>query len=145
MLVALLMDRFQLKFHRVVKEGPVLVLLKGDKDLRLHAPKDANEFSWAGGVEGGRPSASGVRGVNISMPQLTDRLSGWLGRPVVDRTGLHGAFDFEFRTGNDDSEAEADVASSILSSMKGIGLKLEPGKGPVDTVVIDHAEKPSAN
>lgn len=143
MLQSLLIDRFQLKFHSAAKEGFVYILTESGKELKLQTPRDKNSYPWAGSIEGGLPSASGVRGENISMPQLVTRLSQWLGHPVLDQTGLLGSFDFEFRTGNEDSDA--DTTGSILTSIKGIGLKLESGKGPVETIVIDHVEKPSAN
>jgi uncharacterized protein (TIGR03435 family) len=142
MLQSLLVDRFQLKFHRSFKESSVYILSRGEKQLNLQPAKDKNAFPWAGGIAGGW-FEGGIRGENISMPQLAARLSGFLGRPVLDQTGLPGSFDFEYRTGNDDNDA--DIAGFLLNSMKGIGLKLESGKGPVETIVVDHIEQPSEN
>jgi uncharacterized protein (TIGR03435 family) len=76
------------------------------------------------------------------MPELAERLSGWLGRPVLDRTGLKDSYDFKFRYSPDE---RPDLIFSIMDSVQAIGLKLEAGRGPVETIVIDHAEKPSAN
>jgi uncharacterized protein (TIGR03435 family) len=143
MLLSMLINRFELKFHRMTKEGSVYILTKGEKELKLQPPKDKTEFPWAGSIEGGNPSASGVRGQNISMAQFASRLTDWLGRPVLDQTGLRGSFDFEFRTG--DADLETDNVSSILTSIKEIGLRLASGKGPVESIAIDHLEKPSAN
>jgi uncharacterized protein (TIGR03435 family) len=142
MLLSMLIDRFQLKFHRTTKEGPVYILTKGEKELRLQPPKEKNDFPWAGGITGGW-LGGGIRGQNISMAQLAVRLSRFFERPVLDRTGLQGSYDFEYRTGTDDNDA--DIPGFLIQSMKEIGLKLASGKGPVDTIVIDHAEKPSAN
>ena len=144
MLQSLLMDRFQLKFHREQKEGDVYILSRGDKPLKLQPPKDPDEFHWAGSISGGAVvDGSGVAGHNISMPELSARLSDWLGRPVQDHTGLAGTYDFEYQTGNDDPDSDKTVG--IIKSMQEIGLKLVQGKGPVETIVIDHAERPSAN
>ena len=66
-----------------------------------------------------------------------------LDRPVLDQTGLKGSYDFKFEYAPDDPRP--DIISSIFASVQGIGLKLEAAKGPVETIVIDHAEKPSAN
>ncbi len=144
MLQSLLMDRFQLKIHRVPKEGPVYILSRGDKPLKLEPPKDKDGFSWAGRVGGGVVTdASGLAGTNISMPQLTARLSGFLNRPVLDETGIAGSFDFKYESGDEDPNS--DVASGIAMSLREIGLKLAPGKGPVESIVIDHIERPSAN
>jgi uncharacterized protein (TIGR03435 family) len=62
---------------------------------------------------------------------------------VRDQTGLTGTYDFEYRTGNDDPDSSATVG--IIQSMQQIGLKLAQGKGPVETIVIDHIERPSEN
>jgi uncharacterized protein (TIGR03435 family) len=144
MLQSLLVERFGLKFHRGTKEGDVYVLEKGDKPLKLKAPKDDHAFSWAGGVEGGGVyDGAGMAGTNISMAQLTMRLSGFLHRTVLDQTAISGAYDFEFRTGN--ADADADVTAAIFASMQGIGLRLKAAKGPVETIVVDHVERPSEN
>jgi uncharacterized protein (TIGR03435 family) len=142
MLQALLVDRFQLRFHRQNKNGSVYILSRGAGELKLLPPKDNNAFPWAGGITGGL-FVGGIRGQNISMAQLAMRLSRFLKRPVLDRTGVMGSFDFEYPVGGDDNDA--DIQTFLLTSMKGIGLALKRGEGPVETIVIDHAEKPSAN
>jgi len=143
MLQTLLVDRFQLKFHRETRQGPVYWLVKGNKQLKLHDAKNKDEFAWAGGYSGGAIVGDGIAGTNISMPLLAVRLSEYMGRPVLDRTGLEGSFDFKYEYPSDDPAP--DILSSIFESLQGIGLKLEAGKGPVDTIVVDHAEKPLAN
>ena len=137
MLQALLIDRFQLKFHRESKEGPVYTLTKGNNALKLQAPKDKEDYSWAGG------GGSGVRGINISMAQLADRMGDWLGRLVLDQTGIQGAYDFEYQTENEGPSV--DSVSSIIQSLRELGLNLKAGKAPVESIIIDHVEKPSAN
>ncbi len=77
------------------------------------------------------------------MPQLAMRLSRFLKIPVLDQTGVRGSFDFKYSVGGDDNDA--DIQTFLLTSMKGIGLALKRGEGPVETIVIDHAEKLSAN
>jgi uncharacterized protein (TIGR03435 family) len=143
MLQMLLVDRFQLKFHRVNKEGPVYVLVRGNVALKLQDPKNKDEFPWAGGLGGGGIDGDGLAGQNISMPELTARLSGYLDRPVVDQTGLKGSYDFKFEYSTD--EATFDVVSCIFGSVQGIGLRLKPAKGPVESIVIDHIERPTEN
>jgi uncharacterized protein (TIGR03435 family) len=143
MLQTLLVDRFQLKYHIETKEGSVYLLVKGKKDLKLKDAKNKDEFPWAGSAPGGAPFANGIVGENISMAQLAKRLSGFLNRPVLDRAGIEGSFDFKSDYASGDPDA--DVISSILTSIQALGLKLESARGPVENVVIDHAEKPSAN
>jgi uncharacterized protein (TIGR03435 family) len=137
MLQSLLIDRFQLKFHYGPKQGPVYFLARGNKQIMLRSPKDPEAFHWAGIVDGG------VSGKNISMPELAARLSGFLMRPVLDQTELMGSFDFEYQIS--DADPNTDVTDVIFTSMREIGLKLSTGRGSVETLVIDHVEKPSEN
>ena len=143
MLQTLLVDRFQLKYHRETKEGPVYLLIKGKKDLKLNDSKNKEEFPWAGSIGGGAAFSDGIAGENISMTQLATRLSYPLSRPVLDRTGIEGSYDFRVEYAADDPNS--DVIASILTSIQALGLKLESSRGPVENIVIDHAEKPSAN
>jgi len=142
MLQRLLAERFQFRFSRGTKEGAIFILAKGSKELKLTPPKDTKSFPWAGAISGGW-FGGGMRGENISMPQLAERLRGFLRRPVLDQTGIDGSFDFEFPTGTDDNDS--DIPAFLMSAMKGIGLSLKPSRGPVETIVIDHVERPSPN
>jgi len=143
MLQTLLVDRFQLKYHHETKDGPVYLLIRGSKDLKLQDAKNKGDFHWAGSLEGAAISGDGLAGQNESMEDLANRLSPYLGHMVLDRTGLKGFYDFKYEYRTDD--ARPDVISSILASVQGLGLKLEASKGPVETMVIDHAERPSEN
>jgi uncharacterized protein (TIGR03435 family) len=143
MLQALLMDRFHLLYHREKRDGAVYFLVSAHKLLRLQPSKDASEFPWVGGVSGGGVNGDGVRGTNASMALLAERLSPYLGRPVVDATGIPGSFDFRSEYHSDG--AAPDLISSILTSIQGLGLKLEAGRSQVETLVIERAEKPAAN
>ena len=73
------------------------------------------------------------------------------GRPVLDKTGLTGTYDFAFSWSVYSAGAgaalgsEEDNTASIFGALKEVGLKLQPATGPIDTIVIDHAEKPSEN
>ncbi len=143
MLRTLLADRFKLVYHRETKEGPVYLLSKGNQNLKLSEAKNKEAFPWVGSINNGILSGNGIAGINASMQLLAARLSPHLGRPVLDQTGLVGSFDFKFEYVSE--EPRPDVISSILTSVKGLGLKLEAVKGPVETIVIDHIEKPSEN
>lgn len=143
MLQTLLVDRFQLKYHIETREGPVYVLVKGKKELKLKDAGHKDESPWAGSVRGGPFGADGIAGTNVSMAQLATRLSKPMGRPVLDQTGIKGSFDFRSEYVSDDPGADA--IGSILTSIQALGLKLESSKGPVESIVIDHAEKPSSN
>jgi uncharacterized protein (TIGR03435 family) len=143
MLLALLVDRFQLKYHRETKQGPVYFLVRTNKKLKLEEPAmDNNGRSWVGSPNNGTISGDGIAGKNISMALLATRLSRYLERPVIDHTGIEGTFDFKFEYTPDE---HPDVVSSILFSVQQIGLKLESGKGPGETIVIDSVERPTRN
>jgi uncharacterized protein (TIGR03435 family) len=138
MLLALLIERFQLKFHIENREGQVYLLERGTGRLNLRAPADKNAYPWAGGNY-----KTFYSGKNIPMPNLAQRLGEWIGRPVIDRTDLIGSFDFDYKI--DDPDNDADITGFLLTAMKAIGLELKSSKGPIETIVIDHVEKPSAN
>ena len=137
MLLALLTERFQLRYRRETRDGPVYFLTRTNKKLKLEQPKNRDVLPWILGPE------TGISAGNVSMPLLAQRLSRWLDRPVIDRSGIEGAFDFKFEY--DSPDPDRDIGASIQVSIQGLGLKLESGKGPVETIVIEHAEKPTAN
>jgi uncharacterized protein (TIGR03435 family) len=138
MLQSLLAERFQLKIHRESKEGAVYALVVAKNGPRLQAAKTGEESFL-------RFNRTGVvTGQNTSMSLLADRLNDFdFGRPVLDRTGLKGNFDFKFEYAPDD--AKPDSGPSIFTALQELGLKLEPQRGPVEVLVIDRAAKPSGN
>jgi uncharacterized protein (TIGR03435 family) len=78
------------------------------------------------------------------MPLLAERLAGELSAPVLDRTGIKRDFDFRLEFAYD--ESQPDSGPSIIGAIQEqLGLKLEPAKGPVETLVIETAAKPSGN
>ena len=70
-----------------------------------------------------------------------------LDRPVVDRTGLTGRYDFKLRWTVDDAPAtEIDAPPGLFTAIQEqIGLKLEPAKAPVDVLFVDEVEQPTSN
>jgi uncharacterized protein (TIGR03435 family) len=143
MLQTALVDRFQLQYHWETKEGQVYLLVKTAKELNLQEAKNKDDYPWVGSVAGGALSGDGIAGINASMALLADRLSPYLGHTVIDRTGIQGSFDFKFRSLGD--ESHPDIVATILTSVQGLGLKLETGRGPVKMLVVDRVERPSAN
>jgi uncharacterized protein (TIGR03435 family) len=75
------------------------------------------------------------------MNQLTQRLASAAERPVVDRTGLAGEFDFILEY--DEGGAHRPTLSTALREQ--LGLRLQPSRGPVDVLVVERAERPSGN
>jgi uncharacterized protein (TIGR03435 family) len=82
------------------------------------------------------------------MPTLAGVLSdSGLHGLVVDRTGLKGAGTFSLKWSSDEAQEQGgpNIVSIFTAIQEQLGLKLKPAKLPVDTLVIDHAEMPSAN
>ena len=151
MVQKLLEDRFKLALHRETKELLEFALAVGKGGPKLHASgKDETRISGGGK---GRTIYE-----KASMATLAWNLSQRLGRTVVDRTGLKGDFDFalEWAPGEDEPRKKingveipppTDISGpSVFTALQEqLGLKLESTKGPVEILVIDRAERPSAN
>jgi len=182
MLQSLLMDRLMLVMHRETKDFPIYALVplkKGSSKLRKpkegvcaaqtepradpRTPPDQVDFMQSipcGGVAAvGSPQGGFLWGKSVSLSSIADALSNLTDRPVVDRTGLSGAFEFELRwmsegaqLPHDENERPQDTSPSteapssiFVAVQEQLGLKLEPTKGPVEILVIDHLERPSDN
>jgi uncharacterized protein (TIGR03435 family) len=142
MLLALLIDRFQMKFHRESNEGVVYLLTKELKEPVFEPPKHPESRMFFAGLLGGGNGT--VSGGNATMEFIASQLSRSMGGPVIDRTGLTGPFDFTLEHVYDPAE-EHDLVTIAQRTVRALGLKLERSRGPVEMIVIDHLEKPSAN
>jgi len=146
MLQTLLADRFQLKFHHDTKEMSVyaLVVSKGGLKLKESSP-DAEESLSVGE----REQAMEMTVIHGTMEQLALNLSSRADRPVVDRTGLAGHYDYKivgWTPGRNATDSDATSSSSILAAVQEqLGLKLTPQKAAVPIFAIDHAAKPEPN
>jgi len=148
MLQALLADRFQLKLHREPKDFPVYDLVVGKngpnfKETTADSVPVSNSFTQSG-------TLWRFRFVNKSMADLVLTLAINVDRPIIDKTGLTGSYDFtlEFernirdQAGVDGPAADGSVFSAVQDQL---GLKLTPAKEPMEVLVIDHAKRPSEN
>ena len=183
MVQSLLAERFKLAVHFAPQQTPVfaLNLVKRGRtgpQLRPHSNDPpcaespilgptASVEPASGGLPvvcatlGARPVAghqsAGAR--NMTMEQIADTLQllsmGTLDRPVVDRTGLSGRFDFTVnwtptpRTSSaavGTPSAPPEDAPSFLEALRDeLGMKLSPTNGSVNVLVIDHIEEPTPN
>ena len=84
---------------------------------------------------------------NASMQEVVDIFSSILERPVLDRTGLKGEFDFtmEYAADGDQPLVALGGPGLFIAFQEQAGLKLEPTRANVDVLIIDHAEKLSEN
>ena len=79
------------------------------------------------------------------MAQFAARLARSIGTHVVDGTLLNGTFDFKMTWLPDDrfSGRGASANPTLFTALQEqLGLRLQAGRGPVETLVIDRAEKP---
>lgn len=148
MLQTLLTERFQLKIYRETKAGSVYLLERSGKAWPLRSTK-YTEDEPVMGAPGFSGEIEHVGGhwflFNVSVQQLAKFASNYvLHKPVIDQTGLDGSFDFRDADANIQQD-NSDFESSFMAFVKSIGLKLTSSKGPVETLLIEHAEKPSAN
>lgn len=85
----------------------------------------------------------------ITTGRLAQRLTGELGRPVLDRTRLVGAFDIDLTFTPDNPTVDASDAPNAPSLMTALreqlGLRLESTRAPVDVLVIDQVQTPTEN
>jgi uncharacterized protein (TIGR03435 family) len=147
---ALLHDRFKLAVHTEIRDAPyyALVMDRGDRrpgplldsdatDCRALLPGDERcAARRAGGAL--RMSGATMRDVAFSLSRMTDR-------PVIDQTGLTGAYQFELTW--DPNAASVSTAGNNRASLftalrEQLGLRLDSRQGPVEFLVIDAAQRP---
>lgn len=143
MLQSLLADRFNLMIHRETKELPAYALTLAKNGPKLKAAESES------GITSNSNRTSWHVIAKVSMLRFTEFLSERVSRPVLDQTGLNGAFEITLDWALDDAPTTNDGAAgpSIFTALQEqLGLKLNSTKGPVETIVIDHADRvPSDN
>jgi len=147
---SLLAERFKLKVHFETRELPIytLVVAKGGAKLTPASPGETSSLTDLDTVQG-----SEMVGKAVTLDQFVHApflRTG--GRPVVDQTGLTGAYDFTLKSGPDSfsppgtgQEMEADEPPFFKAIQEQLGLQLVPAKDAIEVIVIDHIEKPSEN
>lgn len=171
MMQSLLQDRFKLRVHwepRAVsvyllllsKPGRTGPLLQLSNQYSTCDPTAALPTSSALPFPCGVPTSKSVGaglwlmgGRNLGMAEIADYLSGPgdLDRPLLDRTGLKGNFDFKIQFTREPNgpniQATGDqFGPTFIEALKDqLGLKMESGTGLVNALVIDHIEQPAPN
>jgi uncharacterized protein (TIGR03435 family) len=159
MVQKLLAERFKLAFHREKRDMSVYLLSVGKSGLKNMTVSESTSL-FPSGLEF-IPSAEGLSlpARNTAMGQFAQMLQQVvLDRPVIDKTGLAGRFDFGFTFTPDESQFDGHpprlpTATNTTNSspalfdaiQQQLGLKLTPETAPADVLIIDHVEKPSAN
>jgi uncharacterized protein (TIGR03435 family) len=159
MMQSLLTDRCKMAVHREVKEVAVysMVVGKGGPKFKATNPDEKHEgmkLPFGGTMS---PGQNGMTLYAAPMSSVAFLLSTMgrmgTGRPIVDKTGLTGLYDIVISmrdmapTSGGPEGGASDPGGGGLATMvvEALGLKLEPSKASVETLVIDHIEKPSAN
>jgi uncharacterized protein (TIGR03435 family) len=153
MTLALLADRLKLKVHEESKELPIFALVISNGGSKLHEAKTGdlypNGIRGADGQDLGAGSTSIGNGrliaQGISMDRLAEQLTDELEHTVQNRTGLNGVYDFTLRYADDNTAVNSSAPSIFTAIQEQLGLKLESTKAPVQVLVVDHVERPSAN
>ena len=149
----LLADRFKLKFHKEIKQGPVYALSVDKSGLKMRINGSGEDMK----IPINRGQNNEFIGVKVPMRYFCWWLTQQLqrnDRPVIDETGLKDSYDFTLAFA---PELPPDVPKeslppelldrpSIFDAVRDqLGLKLTPQNGPVEHYVIDHVERPSDN
>ena len=163
MLQAMFAERCKLTVHREVKEVGVssLVVAKGGPKFKATDPTvehpDGMKLPWGGVLV---PSKDGMNLYGTTMASFASLMStmgggmGGGGRTIQDKTGLTGKYDITMKRPDmgpapgeqQSATAASDPGGSMIAPMlNDLGLKLESEKGKVETLVIDHMERPSEN
>lgn len=141
----LLMTRFEITFHRELRPLPVYELRIGSNGSKLLEEAPGNNRGNHFNADNGTVTASGVR-----IKELVDFLQPQLGRPVVDKTGLKGTYDFAMtvenwqKTRKLDNGNDPQIEALMRAVSEQLGLELKPANDPVEVLVIDHAEQISS-
>jgi uncharacterized protein (TIGR03435 family) len=169
----LLEQRFRLQAHSEMREMDIYALVLARPDGRLGPglrrstidcdiviaenrrraeagaaplPPTPGQRPVCGSVGGGSSLTAGA----AQLAALVGMLSAGLEKPVIDRTGLTGRFDMDFRSapmrvGTTPPAALAELPSVFTAVQEQLGLKLETTRAPIPVLVIDHIEMPTAN
>jgi uncharacterized protein (TIGR03435 family) len=157
MLRTLLADRFKVQIHRETRQMPVYALV-----LDRNGPKFKEVKREARDGDGDFHKGRGhLTGQSVPISDLAEILSGEIGFSVLERTGLSGLYDLKLEWTPDRSQtrgpgdniegreltpAPDPLGPSLFTALQEqLGLKLEKQTGPVEILVIDHAERASEN
>jgi len=151
MMQTLLATRFNLVIHRETRQLTMYALVVGKGGAKVQLLDASN----GGGQNPFEMTDRGyLSGTKVSAAMLANVLSNQLGRSVQDQTGLQGVFDFTLAWDPDTDAASTDLdggpapsadvrtrPSIFTAIQEQLGLRLEPRKGPVDVIVIDHIDR----
>jgi bla regulator protein BlaR1 len=169
---SLLAERFKLAVRRETREFPMyaLVMARADglpgpmltpssTDCSPEAMKvriaSAQAEKPVLGMCGSRFNTGRIRFGGYPISEFVKIFSPYNGRSVIDRTGLTGNWDFDLTftpdqpaqppPGQDPPVIDPNLPPLLTAMQEQLGLKLEPTKGLVEVLVVEHVERPSEN
>ena len=150
---ALLVDRLKLKAHLETREMTVFALVVAKGGLKMHEATPGDKYANGAKRDDGKPYGKvfsigngTVTQQGMSLDTLVMNLPGITGHFVENKTGLTGVYDFTLKYSPVDPPPPDSTLPSFYTALEEqLGLKLEPTKGPVQVLVIDHVERPSEN
>jgi uncharacterized protein (TIGR03435 family) len=150
---ALLGERFKLAVHTESREQNVYYLVVSKNGPKFHEAKpDSRQMI--------RRRGASITGEAAGVGMLVLNLANALERPVLDKTGLTGRYDFKLEwslsadrqpgsvaeTGGEAPKASEPSGPALFAALQEqLGLRLEAQKAPAETLVIDHVDRPSEN
>jgi len=142
---SLLADRFKLKIHFETRELPIFALVVAKNGPKLTPAKDgeSSKISTSRTEHGSELVATAITLNDFALSPL---LTGPAGvRPVIDQTGLTGAYDFTINWNSELTDSSSDAPSLFTGIQEQLGLRLVPSTAPIEVIVVDQMERPSAN
>lgn len=136
----LLRQRFHLACHREMREEVGYAIVAAKRGPKLTPTHGAPFAGFRRNVNPGH-----LEGLNWSMIDLAKNIASLIARPVADRTGIEGGYDFSIRYAPDNA-TDSTLPSLFTALEESCGLRLEAAKIPVEVLVIDSVdEEPTAN
>jgi uncharacterized protein (TIGR03435 family) len=145
MMEKMLVERFKLAVHRTEKNFSVYALVVAKKGIKFKEVPDTGSNSNSNDTH--------FEGTPVSMARFAEFLSRQIGVPVLDMTGLKGAYEVKLDWVREPRTA-ADVKGDVPMAVDGppgtniptalqdqLGLRLEARKAPIEVLVVDHAER----
>jgi uncharacterized protein (TIGR03435 family) len=160
MLQSLLAERFKLTLRRETRQLPVYDLLPDRGGLKIMSMKEGSclpadqaipfgPLNTCGGLRRQfAPERHVLEAIGIPMTKLAELLSDDVGRVVIDKTGFTNLFSFRLEfapVALQVAPADSSVPPVFGALQEQLGLRLEPARAPVEVLVIDRVERPSAN
>ena len=166
MVRALFEDRFKLKAHREMREARIYALVLARADGKLGPDLKPTVLDCAAILEARRQAGSAAspptpsdpvpacgavggparfRAHGVQMSSFAGTLGAIMREMIVDETGLSGYFDLELSMSLENPPPADGPPSVFTAVQEQLGLKLEPRRGPVETLVIDSAERPTSD